>query len=124
MNIRRTFKSSVNSILWCFLLIIVYLVFELNFSLLLQKPLGAILTLLIASLYFFVISFIGWLIIGFPWHWFLSKYTSGSYFLYAFPALMTILVELVFRKFESALFFGSFALIQALIFRYYVFKKI
>ncbi|WP_091345263.1 hypothetical protein [Alkalimonas amylolytica] len=73
---------------------------------------------------YFLFSLIGWLLIGFPVHWLICKYSSGSYFFYiAAAVLFTALIYLVFGVIEVAAIYGFFALIQAVLFKYYAYKQ-
>ena len=69
---------------------------------------------------YILISIIGWLVIGFPVHWFTTKYTNGSYLYYAALPLIFVIVGLFHH---TQLLLGLAALFQAVIFRYYLYKK-
>jgi hypothetical protein len=70
-----------------------------------------------------LVSFVGWIAFGLPIHYLISKYTNSSYFYYVLSVVLLLLILWAIVNSETALFFGLFALIQALIFRYLVFKK-
>jgi len=72
---------------------------------------------------YFFISFVGWILIGLPTHYLLSKFTNASYLYYLAVIVVLSLIYWSFSNTGSALFFGLFAVIQVLIFRYYVYKK-
>ena len=68
---------------------------------------------------FVLISLLGWLLIGFPTHWLICRFTSKAYFYYTvIPGLF--LGISYFSK--GPWFLGGIALAQALLFRYFVFK--
>lgn len=70
---------------------------------------------------YILISIIGWLFIGFPIHWLACKYTSGSYFYYlVLPVLFFILALLG----DGSILFSLAPLLQALLFRFYVYRGV
>jgi hypothetical protein len=69
---------------------------------------------------YLLISIVGWLVVGFPVHWFVKKYTNGSYAFYiAIPLI--VVVGGLFNNTPQIL--GLAALFQAFLFRYYLNKK-
>ena len=82
----------------------------------------ALLLVLYGTGYLFV-SFIGWLLIGLPTHYLISKFTNAAYHYYLTVIVLLSLMYWAFSNTGSALFFGSFTASQVLIFRYYVYKK-
>lgn len=75
-------------------------------------------------LFFYIsISLAGWAFIGLPFHWLVCRYTSSQYYFYILAATLFTLGIYALGMEESSLFFGAIALIQALIFRFYVFKS-
>ena len=82
----------------------------------------ALVLVLYGTGYLFI-SFVGWVLIGLPTHYVISKYTNAAYFYYIAVIVVLTLIYWFFANTGSALFFGSFAVIQALLFRYYVYKK-
>lgn len=69
-------------------------------------------------------SLVGWLLIGFPVHWLICKYSSGSYFLYIAAAILLIgLLYSVFGVGDGAVILVFFALVQAVLFKYYAYKQ-
>lgn len=73
----------------------------------------------ILGLPYLLLSIAGWLVIGFPAHWAICKYTKGGYFYYILAAIAFSLM-LAILDVGLALLFGSVALLQALVFRFYV----
>ncbi|GAB2994829.1 MULTISPECIES: hypothetical protein [Alteromonadales] len=81
---------------------------------------GLAVTFLLYIGVYLIISIVGWLVVGFPVHWFVKKYTNGSYAFYiAIPLI--IVVGGLFNNSPKIL--GLAALFQALLFRYYLYKK-
>lgn len=83
--------------------------------------LGLVVTFLLYVGVYLFISIVGWLVIGFPLHFLISKYTNRSYLYYAAIPMAFVLPSLFYK---GSLLFGLAALFQALIFRFYVYKKI
>jgi hypothetical protein len=81
---------------------------------------GVIVSILLFLGVYFVISIIGWLLIGFPIHWLITKYTKGSYIFYILLPLVFVILDLLL---SGALLFSLVAFFQALTFRYWVHKK-
>lgn len=79
-----------------------------------------IIFLFLYTSFYLLLSVIGWLVVGFPVHWLASKYTNGSYFYYI--ALPLIFVLFCLLK-SYSLLFGLAALLQAIVFRFYVYPK-
>jgi len=81
---------------------------------------GVIVSFLMFFGIYLVISIIGWLLIGFPIHWLISKYTkNGPYLFYILLPLCFVLLDLLFN---GSLLFSLVAFFQALTFRYWVYK--
>ncbi|MBO9492421.1 hypothetical protein J7384_18815 [Endozoicomonas sp. G2_1] len=82
--------------------------------------------MLVLALYgtgYIFVSFVGWMLVGLPTHYLLSKYTSASFLNYMAVVVSLTGVFWLFPNAGAALFFGLFSGSQALIFRYYVYKK-
>ncbi|HEA15278.1 MAG TPA: hypothetical protein ENH88_02250, partial [Pseudoalteromonas prydzensis] len=82
--------------------------------------LGFVVTLLLYIGVYLLISIAGWLVIGFPLHFVISKYTNGSYLYYAALPIVFVIPCLFYK---GSLLLGLAALFQALIFRFFVYKK-
>ncbi|RVT44999.1 hypothetical protein EMM73_14865 [Rheinheimera sediminis] len=80
---------------------------------------GFLVTFLLYFGVFLLISLLGWLLIGFPTHWFICRFTSKAYFYYALIPGLFLGIS-YFSK--GPWFLGGIALAQALLFRYFVFK--
>jgi hypothetical protein len=87
------------------------------------EPHEFVLVLVLYGTGYLFISFVGWMLIGLPAHYIISKFTNAAYIYYIAVILVLTFIYWLFANTGSALFFGSFAVIQALIFRYYVYKK-
>lgn len=80
---------------------------------------GSLVSFLLYFGIFLLISLLGWLLIGFPTHWLICRFTSKAYFYYALiPSLFLGISYLS----NGPWFLGGIALAQALLFRYFVFK--
>jgi hypothetical protein len=71
---------------------------------------------------YLLISVIGWLIIGFPTHWLICKYTNSSFVFYIVAALLVGCLLFLLTNHDSMLF-GITVFLQVIIFRYFVYKK-
>lgn len=80
---------------------------------------GLLVSFLLYFGVFLLISLIGWLLIGFPIHYLVCKFKSTNYFYYAFIPSSFLCIS-YFTKGPWLLAF--IALIQALLFRCFVFK--
>ena len=69
---------------------------------------------------FILLSIVGWALIGFPAHWLICKFTSKNYLYYAL--IPSIFICLGFYHSSSLNVLGVAALVQALLFRFFVFK--
>ncbi|WP_417706564.1 hypothetical protein [Rheinheimera aquimaris] len=124
MNLGRWDSAVFKSVCLPAILVLLYAVYETGFPLDLDgiAGLGTFAMLFIGV--YLSISLVGWLVIGFPVHWLICKYSSGSYFLYVAAAvLFSCLLFLVFGVVEVAAIYGFFALIQAVLFKYYAYKQ-
>ncbi len=81
---------------------------------------GLVVTFLLYIGVYVLISIIGWLVVGFPVHWFAKNYTNGSYVFYIAIPLIVVFGGL-FNNTPQIL--GVAALFQAFLFRYYLYKK-
>lgn len=81
---------------------------------------GLVVTFLLYIGVYILISIVGWLLIGFPIHWLVKKYTKGSYLFYAALPLIFV-IACLFNNAPTIL--GVAAFFQAILFRYYVYKK-
>lgn len=86
----------------------------------LNDILGLAVSFLLYIGVYLLISIIGWLVVGFPVHWFAKKYTNGSYTLYVALPLVVIVSGLFY---DTPQILGWAALFQAVLFRYYLYKK-
>jgi hypothetical protein len=87
------------------------------------EPHEFVLVLVLYGTGYLFVSFIGWMLIGLPAHYIISKFTNTAYIYYIAVIIVLTFIYWQFANTGSALFFGSFAVTQALIFRYYVYKK-
>lgn len=124
MNLGRWDSAVFKAVSIPAILVLLYVVYETGFSLDLDAIAGlGTFAMLFIGVYL-VISLLGWLIIGFPVHWLICKYSSGSYFMYVTAAvLFSGLLFAVFGVVELAAIYGFFALVQAVLFKYYAYKQ-
>ena len=78
-------------------------------------------SLLFLSVYLLV-SLVGWLCVGFPVHWVICKYANASF---KISMVVSIIVSLTlyFVQSQDSVLFALTSLSQAMIFRFYVYKK-
>lgn len=124
MNLGRWDSAVFKSVSIPAILVLLYVIYETGFPLDLDAIAGlGTFAMLFIGVYL-VISLLGWLIIGFPVHWLICKYSSGSYFMYVAAAvLFSGLLFAVFGVIELAAIYGFFALVQAVLFKYYAYKQ-
>lgn len=78
--------------------------------------------LLIFYINYLLMSAVGWACVGFPTHWLICKYSNGRLVWYVLAvALITLAMSLIFQH-PVAFIYGAAALIQVLLFKYYVYK--
>ena len=124
MNLGRWDSAVFKSVSIPAILVLLYAIYETGFPLDLDAIAGlGTFAMLFIGMYL-IISLVGWLIIGFPVHWLICKYSSGSYFMYVAAAvLFSGLLFVVFGGVEVAAIYGFFALVQAVLFKYYAYKQ-
>ena len=124
MNLGRWDSAVFKSVSIPAVLVLLYAIYETGFPLDLDAVAGlGTFAMLFIGIYL-IISLVGWLTIGFPVHWLICKYSSGSYFMYVVAAvLFSGLLFVVFGAVEVAAIYGFFALVQAVLFKYYAYKK-
>ncbi|MEI8593565.1 hypothetical protein [Photobacterium sp. Hal280] len=112
----------IRSVGWVFLFVIAYSIYELGVPLL-TYPIQDFVAIfgLFASVYL-ALSVTGWLIIGVPFHWAICKWATPKYVYYLLSGALIILTITLFGGHEAGVVLGLPATIQALIFRFYVFK--
>ena len=76
----------------------------------------------ILSIAYWVISAVGWILLGIPIHFLLCKYTPAKWRYYLYACSVIILLLWVFSSLFFALFWGTPVLFQAMVFRYFVFN--
>jgi hypothetical protein len=123
VNLGHWDKAIIKSIFYTAFLVLLYAAYEIGIPSNLDSIAGfGMLSLIFLGAYL-LISIVGWLFIGFPVHWLICKYSNGNYLFYIFVALtFTLALYYWFSVLEIAIVYGSFALVQALIFRYYAYK--
>ena len=83
---------------------------------------GLIVSFLLFIGVYLLISIVGWLFIGFPTHWLICKFTDASYKFYFAVSIFVGLILYSLNNQDSMLF-AITAFSQAMIFRFYVYKK-
>lgn len=71
---------------------------------------------------YLVVSLIGWICVGFPVHWVICQYANASFKVYVAVSILVSLI-LYFIQSQDSVLFALAALSQAMIFRFYVYKK-
>lgn len=84
--------------------------------------LGMIL-LLFYSTYLFM-SVIGWACVGFPSHWFICKFKGGRLVWYVLAVVLFAAAMSLLFQYVMGLIYGTVALIQVLLFKYYAYKPV
>jgi hypothetical protein len=124
MNLGKWDSAILKSVFLSASLVLMYPIYEIGFPLDLDSLAGSgMFTLLFVSTYL-VFSIAGWLLFGFPIHWLICRYSSGSYYLYLSAALLFTLAVYWFADVaEATIIYGLSALLQAMLFRYYAYKQ-
>ena len=122
MKLGRWDSAVFRSVCLPAILVMLYAVYEMGFP----SDLDSLAGLGMSAMWFvgvyLSLSLVGWLLIGFPVHWLICKFSSGSYFLYVAAAvLFSGLLFLIFGVIEVAAIYGFFALVQAVLFKYYAY---
>ena len=124
MNLGKWHSAIIKSISLTAFFVLVYATYEIGLPVSLDALAGfGMFALLFIGVYL-LFSVFGWLLVGFPAHWLICKYSSGSYFFYIVAALLfTVAVYFFAGVSEAAFIYGFFALIQALLFKYYAYSQ-
>jgi len=123
MNLGKWDSALLKSLLFPLLLVFLYQTYEFGIPQDLDHLAGLGIFYFLFLAVYLLFSVIGWLIFGFPIHWLICKYSNGSYFLYISASVsFTVIIYALIEVADTALIYGSFALTQALIFKYYAFK--
>lgn len=105
------------SICWVFALIVLAFVFENGMT-----TLDSFLILGYPLIVYVILSFAGWLAVGIPFHWAICKWLKPRYIYYTLAGFVVMLVLTILTNIQIGVFLGLPAVLQATIFRYYVFK--
>lgn len=122
MNLGEWNSAIIKSISLTAFFVLVYAIYKIGLPLSLDALLGfGMFALLFVGVYL-LFSVFGWFLVGFPAHWLICKYSNGSYFFYIVAALLfTVAVYFFTGVYEISFLYGFFALIQALLFKYYAY---
>ncbi|WP_444918332.1 hypothetical protein [Microbulbifer sp. JMSA003] len=125
MNLGRWDSAVLKSVFFPALLVLIYTLYEIGLPQDLYSWAGFGLFSLIFLGVYLLFSIVGWLLFGFPVHWLICRYGNGSYFLYFGAAVVfTVVIYIFSGVVETAIIYGSFALIQAMLFKYYAYKQV
>ena len=117
-------SAVLRSILAPALLIFFYVIYEMGIPRDLDSLLGFLMFLVLFFGMYFVFSIFGWFLFGFPAHWFITRYCNGSLIFYIFAAaIFTLALSCLLGVIQAALIYGVFALCQALLFKYFLYKQ-
>jgi hypothetical protein len=123
VNLGRWDTAIIKSIFYTAFLVLLYAAYEIGIPNNLDDITGFGMFSLIFLGAYLLISIVGWIFIGFPVHWLICKYSNGNYLFYIVVVLtFTLALYYWFSVLEIAIIYGSFALVQALVFRYYAYK--
>ncbi|BFN13952.1 hypothetical protein MspRI1_19630 [Marinobacter sp. RI1] len=116
-------KAMLKSIGWVGAAFFVYGALTLDAFSSLNSAYGFLAFAGIFSAVYILLSVLGWLAVGLPSHWVICKYTSGGYRYYVVVAILFFAGVLIFSNLQAAAFWGLVALVQALVFRFYLTGK-
>ncbi len=113
----------IRSIGWVLLFVVTYSFYEIGIPFF-TYPIQDFVAIfgLFASVYL-ALSIVGWLTIGLPFHWAICKWSKPKYLYYLLSGILVVLAIAAFGGLEAGIVFGLAATLQALIFRFYVFKS-
>ncbi|EHR39380.1 hypothetical protein [Alishewanella jeotgali] len=124
MNLGRWDSAVFKSVFLTAFFVLLYAIYEMGFPNDFDSLSGLSMFAILFMGVYLLFSLVGWLLIGFPVHWLICKYSRGSYFWYVTAAVLFFcLLFLVFGVIEVAAIYGFFALIQAVFFKYYAYKQ-
>lgn len=123
MPLGRWFSSTVIAILVTFLPFILVFLVQLDF----QDIVDSLRRLTLASItllvFFGVISLAGWCCFGWPTHYLSCRYGQGRVIWYLLAVAVFFIAMTLYSGLNVAIFFSVFALAQALVFRWRVFRN-
>lgn len=108
----------LQSIAWVGLAVVLYGLVAVDATSSLKSFGGFLVTATMFFSVYFMLSIFGWLLVGLPSHWLISKYTSSGYLYYVAAVIVFALAVLLMSNLPTAILFGVVALAQALIFRF------
>lgn len=115
-------KAIIKTILLVSLIAPIYFLFAMG----VPRSLGYISNFAVILLMFYfnylLMSVVGWAVVGLPVHWLISKYGGGKLIWYLLAVVLLTGLMVVTIKHPIALIYGAAALIQVLLFKYYVYK--
>ncbi|AEE23226.1 hypothetical protein Glaag_2281 [Glaciecola sp. 4H-3-7+YE-5] len=123
MDLGHWDRAIIKSLSWVALGIIFVTLFSGSIPATAKDLSGLIVSLLLFVGVYLLISIIGWLLIGFPTHWLICKFTDASYKFYFSVSIFVGLIIYSLNN-QDSLLFALTAFSQAMIFRFYVYKKI
>lgn len=122
MNLGSWDSAIIKSLSWVALGIIVITLVMGSFPTTASDIAGLLLSSLLFLGVYLIVSLVGWLCVGFPVHWVISKYANASFKIYVAVSILVSLI-LYFVQNQDSVLFALTALSQAMIFRFYVYKK-
>jgi hypothetical protein len=118
-------SAIVRSVVYVSLFFSVFLIYNLGFpkgNLNVDHILVYLLMLSTFVSIFFIFSIVGWVVVGLPIHWLLCKYGKKNFVYYPVAAFICMTLVISSAGLDAVVIMGFAAILQAIIFRYYVFK--
>lgn len=122
MNLGNWDSAIIKSLSWVALGIIVLTVLMDSIPKTASDIAGLFVSILLFFCVYLIISIVGWLCIGFPVHWIICKYANASFKLYVAVSFFVSLILYLGQNQDSVLFAFT-AFFQAMIFRFYAYRK-
>ncbi|GAB3003112.1 hypothetical protein [Psychrosphaera aestuarii] len=117
-------SAVLRSILAPAVLIFFYSLYEMGIPRNLDSLLGFLMFSVLFFGMYFCFSMLGWVLFGFPAHWFITRFSNGGCIFYIVAAaIFTLMLAFFLGVIQAALIYGVFALCQALLFKYYLSKQ-
>lgn len=122
MNLGNWDSAIIKSLSWVALGIIVITLVMASLLTTASDIAGLFVSSLLFLGVYLLVSLVGWLCVGFPVHWVICKYANASFKIYMVVSILVSLT-LYFVQSQDSVLFALTALSQAMIFRFYVYKK-
>jgi len=123
MNLKHTLIAVIKAVLLISVIIPAYSLAELGFPGSVPELKSWLLFFSLSYGVYLVLSFAGWVCIGWPVHWIILQYGNGHWMGYLGASIAFTLVVYISSNLEGAVLLGFSANLQGLLFRYIVYNS-